>query len=198
MAVNATTVNLEAVQKDVEEIQEDVEDIQEDVEEISEDVEEISEDVEEISEDVEDISEESNEPNTKLNSELESLLKRVASDIETIKSELRKNKEHRKMIEKTQAKPISEVLKGANEYSIVRIAGVIEQVKKIQTKKGDTMLFATVQDFSPEPLEVVVFSNTLSQNPQIWEVNTAVVIEGKISLRNGEKKFIAEKALKLA
>jgi hypothetical protein len=106
--------------------------------------------------------------------------------------------EHRKMIEKTQAKPISEVLKGANEYSIVRIAGVIEQVKKIQTKKGDTMLFATVQDFSPEPLEVVVFSNTLSQNPQIWEVNTAVVIEGKISLRNGEKKFIAEKALKLA
>jgi hypothetical protein len=29
----------------------------------------------------------------KLNSELESLLKRVASDIETIKSELRKNKE---------------------------------------------------------------------------------------------------------
>jgi methyl-accepting chemotaxis protein len=93
MAVNATTVNLEAVQKDVEEIQEDVEDIQEDVEEISEDVEEISEDVEEISEDVEDISEESNEPNTKLNSELESLLKRVASDIETIKSELRKNKE---------------------------------------------------------------------------------------------------------
>ena len=104
---------------------------------------------------------------------------------------------HSDNIKRYQAKPIAEARNTKSEASTLRICGSISRVQKITTKTGQAMLFATVEDLSPEPMEVVVFNSVLAKTQPVWEENNVVVVEGHISRRNGEVKFIAEKAKKL-
>ena len=76
----------------------------------------------------------------------------------------------------------------------MKIIGLVSQVKKIVTKNGDPMVFATLEDYSPEPLEVVVFTSTFQQTAQVWNPNTVIAVLGKMSWRNDEPKLICEKA----
>jgi DNA polymerase III alpha subunit len=80
---------------------------------------------------------------------------------------------------------------------MVRTAGIISRIQKIMTKTGQQMLFAKIEDFSPQPLEVVVFNSTLMKTAPIWEVNNAVLVEGRMSWRDNEPKIICEAARKL-
>ncbi|MGB9609083.1 MAG: OB-fold nucleic acid binding domain-containing protein [Minisyncoccia bacterium] len=80
---------------------------------------------------------------------------------------------------------------------MVRVAGVISKMKKILTKSGQPMIFVTLEDLSNEQIEVIVFNNTLEKSIGIWAENNAVIIQGKISLRDGQTKIICEKAAKL-
>lgn len=105
---------------------------------------------------------------------------------------------HDEKIKKAQAQPITDVRLIKSETQTVRIAGVIADVKKIFTKKGDPMVFARIEDFSPLPIEVVVFNSTYEKTAAIWEMNNVVVIQGKISNRNGETKLICDQAIKLS
>ncbi len=105
---------------------------------------------------------------------------------------------HEEKIKKAQAQPITDVRLIKSENQTVRIAGVIADVKKIFTKKGDPMVFARVEDFSPMPIEVVVFNSTYEKTAAIWEANNVIVVQGKISNRNGETKMICDQAIKLS
>ena len=53
-----------------------------------------------------------------------------------------------------------------------------------------------MEDFS-DNIEVVVFSDTLSQNTDVWQENKVVLVSGKISPRDGEAKLICDKATEL-
>ncbi len=99
-------------------------------------------------------------------------------------------------IENAKAKPIKEVLSNAPEGRYINLAGVISKIQRILTKTGKPMLFATVEDFDTA-LEIVVFPDTLEKNQGVWKENTAVLILGKISSRNGEVKLICESATEL-
>ena len=66
--------------------------------------------------------------------------------------------------------------------------------KKIKTKNGQPMAFVQIEDFSPKPMEVVVFARVLEKTAHVWEPNAVIVLEGKLSFRDGETKLIAEKA----
>ena len=104
---------------------------------------------------------------------------------------------HEEKIKKAQAQPIDEVLKIKSERIPVRIAGTVSSIKKIFTKSGQAMLFAKVEDFSPSPIEVVVFANTLEKTSSAWEEHTVVLVQGHMSWRNGEPKLICDNVVKL-
>lgn len=93
-----------------------------------------------------------------------------------------------------KAKPIKEAQLIKNETEIFRIAGLISQVKKIVTKTGQPMAFVKIEDFSPEPIEVVVFNSTLNKTNGVWQENSVVLVQGRMSFRNGERKMICDAA----
>ena len=97
-------------------------------------------------------------------------------------------------IKAAHALPISELRTLKNEYTIFRAAGLVSQVKKIVTKNGQQMMFVRLEDFSPQPIELVVFPGLLQKTPTVWAENNIILIEGKMSWRDGEPKMICERA----
>jgi len=83
-----------------------------------------------------------------------------------------------------------------SEERYISIAGVVSSIQRVVTKIGKPMLFAKVEDFN-NSLEVVVFPDTLMKNQTVWKENNAVLILGRMSLRNGEPKLICESATEL-
>ncbi|MDE2188470.1 MAG: DNA polymerase III subunit alpha [Patescibacteria group bacterium] len=82
--------------------------------------------------------------------------------------------------------------KEAKENAEVIIAGIIEEVKPITTKKGDPMAFVRLADFTGT-IEAVVFPRTLFENRALITTDRCVAVKGKISDRNGEKSLIIDK-----
>ncbi|NCN07208.1 DNA polymerase III subunit alpha [Candidatus Falkowbacteria bacterium] len=83
-------------------------------------------------------------------------------------------------------------LKIGDSKKYVKVAGVISIIKKIMTKKGDQMLFATIEDNTGNT-EVLVFPRTLEENPHIWQTDSIVAILGKVSDKDDEVKVLCEK-----
>jgi DNA polymerase-3 subunit alpha len=104
---------------------------------------------------------------------------------------------HKERISKAGVKSIEEARLIKSEGTILRVAGVVSKIRRILTKNGQPMLFATLEDFSPQPMEIVVFNDALSKTSQVWKENSAVIVQGKMSLRNNDPKIICEKAVKL-
>ncbi len=73
------------------------------------------------------------------------------------------------------------------------IAGYVETVQTILTKKGEKMAFLKISDLS-DSIEVVVFPNLLKENEKLIISGNCIMLKGKISERNGEDSFVAEKA----
>ncbi len=77
----------------------------------------------------------------------------------------------------------------------VKVGGIIQTVKKINTKNGSTMAFATIEDLSGKT-EVLVFPKTLEQDGEVWQADNVVLVTGKISTKDNEIKILAEKGEK--
>ena len=105
--------------------------------------------------------------------------------------------EYKTRIESLGAKPIAEVRAPQNDNLTFKIAGMVSKIQHILTKSGQPMLFAKIEDFSPQALEIVVFNSTLTKTTAIWRENNMVVIQGRMSWRNGEPKMICDKAAEL-
>ncbi len=73
-----------------------------------------------------------------------------------------------------------------------RLAGVVSVTKKIITKKGQPMLFVTLEDGENDTIELLVFSELLEKNPEAWQENKVILIDGYISWKNGDTKYICE------
>lgn len=78
----------------------------------------------------------------------------------------------------------------------LRLAGIISGVQRIMTKKGQPMLFVTIEDLS-DNLEVLVFSDTLAKHPFEWAANKAVLMTGRLSWRDHEPKLICDEVREL-
>ena len=75
----------------------------------------------------------------------------------------------------------------------IQVGGVVINVKKIVTKKGEPMLFVKVEDLGGQ-IEVVVFPKTLKLNPLLWQENKVLLISGRVDIRGDMPKLICEKA----
>ncbi len=90
--------------------------------------------------------------------------------------------------QKTTIKHAKEQLKGVETV----IAGYIESIQTILTKKGERMAFLKLSDFSGD-IEVVLFPRTLKEHESLIVVGSCVMCKGKSSDRNGMSSFLAEK-----
>lgn len=98
--------------------------------------------------------------------------------------------EHRAKLEeqKTNLKMLHE---RSSEGMLVVASGLVGTAKQILTKKGDKMLFLTIEDMT-DNLEVVIFPKILSEFGDLLQAENCVSIKGKISKRNGTLSMIAE------
>ncbi|MBT4153868.1 MAG: DNA polymerase III subunit alpha [Candidatus Magasanikbacteria bacterium] len=71
--------------------------------------------------------------------------------------------------------------------------GVIEYTKKKITKKGDVMMFVTIQDTTAN-MELLVFPKTYAKTQSIWVEGTVVCVVGKTPREHGDNKIFVENA----
>ncbi len=77
------------------------------------------------------------------------------------------------------------------------IAGIVEDVREIYTKKGnDKMAFLRIKDLE-EVMECVVFPKTFLEARKFCSTEQLLLIKGKISERNGEISMIVDKIQEL-
>lgn len=98
---------------------------------------------------------------------------------------------------KTLVKPIKEIIEISDHNEIkVRAAGIVSSIQKIITKKGSPMLFVKIEDLSGE-IEILVFTSVLENNPDIWQVGKAIMLEGRLSWKDNEPKILCDQAKSL-
>jgi len=74
----------------------------------------------------------------------------------------------------------------------IAIGGLISGIQKHVAKNGRLMLFTKLEDWANK-IEVVVFPDILEKNPDIWRENNIIVVQGKVSERNGTLSVICDK-----
>ncbi|HEX9015639.1 MAG TPA: DNA polymerase III subunit alpha [Chloroflexota bacterium] len=75
----------------------------------------------------------------------------------------------------------------------VVVGGVVSGIKPLTTKKGERMLAVQIEDLSGT-FEVVVFPKTYERTKDTWQMDSVVVIEGKVDAKDERKKLLCEKA----
>jgi DNA polymerase-3 subunit alpha len=73
----------------------------------------------------------------------------------------------------------------------VTVAGMVNYVRQIVTKKGDPMAFAQLEDLQGT-VEVVIFPRVWEQTTELWQPERILVVRGKVSLRGREPSIIAD------
>ncbi|HEY2770350.1 MAG TPA: DNA polymerase III subunit alpha [Solirubrobacteraceae bacterium] len=71
----------------------------------------------------------------------------------------------------------------------VTVGGMITQAKKIRTKKGDHMMFATLDDLGVA-IEILVFGNALAECESALAPDSIVVVRGRVDHKDREKTCI--------
>ncbi len=78
------------------------------------------------------------------------------------------------------------------EGSEVVIAGIVESVRDVLTKKNERMVFMRLADLSGT-VEVAIFPRVLNEFRSFVQPETCIAIKGRVSKRRDETSFIAEK-----
>jgi len=82
-------------------------------------------------------------------------------------------------------------LKEQKDGTIGWIGGIITKITKINTKKGDIMLFLNMEDLDGS-VEVVVFPGTVEKYKDLLVEDKVVVIKGKLDVKEDEVKVLAQ------
>jgi DNA polymerase-3 subunit alpha len=71
----------------------------------------------------------------------------------------------------------------------VTVGGMIMQAKRIRTKKGDWMMFATLDDLDAA-IEILVFGKALAASEEALCVDSIVVVRGRVDHKDREKTCV--------
>ncbi len=82
-----------------------------------------------------------------------------------------------------------------NEYigKDICVGGVISTIKKILTRRNETMLFVKIED-GVGNLEVIVFPKLLLETGALWQEGKVILIQGGVSDKDSELKLLANRA----
>jgi len=83
--------------------------------------------------------------------------------------------------------------KGADR---VITAGVVSTVKKILTRKGESMLFVKVED-ATNAVELLIFPRLYKETLNLWVDGQMVLLDGKVSDKDTEIKVLVNRAIAL-
>ncbi|MCD4778807.1 MAG: DNA polymerase III subunit alpha, partial [Desulfobacterales bacterium] len=89
----------------------------------------------------------------------------------------------------TNANTIS--LKEKNDGEIVRIGGIIINIKTIKTKKGDLMAFVTLED-QHRTVEIIIFSSVYAAVHELLVEDNTVIIQGRVKKDENSVKILAD------
>ena len=87
---------------------------------------------------------------------------------------------------------IKKALETVKDGEAVVLAGMINEIRLIQTKKNDTMAFVTIADFSGSS-EAVVFPRVYTEFKSLITTDRCLAIKATVNSRNGERSFIIER-----
>ena len=94
-------------------------------------------------------------------------------------------KQVREALRQTVDAPVAE-LPARKDGDWVTAGGIITQAKKIRTKKGDPMMFATLDDLEGS-IEILVFGKALAEYEGALGVDEVVVVRGRIDHKDADK-----------
>jgi len=94
---------------------------------------------------------------------------------------------------KSIATPIAELHSQMHSGQEVNVGGIITNIQKVITRNNQPMLFVKIEDMSGR-IEALVFPKTLQTNPSIWEEEKVVLIQGRISDKDGAIKLLCSEA----
>ena len=100
--------------------------------------------------------------------------------------------DYRPFLKNTHVLPIGRLMEEdcpVHDEQIVSIAGIVQSVKMKTTRNNSMMAYVTVED-DTAAIELLAFSNVLNQYGGYLRDNTAVVITGKLSLRDDKEPQI--------
>jgi DNA polymerase-3 subunit alpha len=80
-------------------------------------------------------------------------------------------------------------LSGRRDGEWVTIGGMLSQAKRIRTKKGDPMMFATLDDLEGS-VELVVFGKALASSQDAVATDTIVLVRGRVDHKDRNKTCV--------
>ncbi len=98
--------------------------------------------------------------------------------------------EYRSSLRRMKALNTQEVAE-REDKEIVRVGGVVARTRRMVTKKGDTMMFVTLEDWLGN-VEVIVWPSVLQEHGQHIQPEAVILVEGKISSRDSGRDEPAE------
>ncbi len=97
--------------------------------------------------------------------------------------------DYRKFLKNTRVIPIARLMEEDCPYqdgSVLSVAGIVQTVKMKTTRNNSMMAYVTLEDDTAS-IEMLAFSNTLNQYGGYLRENSAVVVVGKLSLRDDKE-----------
>ena len=77
------------------------------------------------------------------------------------------------------------------DKTLVRVAGMVTAVKRINTKKGETMCFITLEDFT-NSMEVTIFPRVFYRNVNLLVPDMPIVIQGRVDVKDDKVVLLAD------
>ncbi|MFH1367440.1 MAG: DNA polymerase III subunit alpha [Patescibacteria group bacterium] len=90
--------------------------------------------------------------------------------------------------------PINELKDCFSRRTSVKIGGIITTIKKVITRSNEPMLFVRLED-QTAGLEILVFPKVLKENPTLWQEDKILIVEGKLSDKDGVIKILCNNAV---
>ncbi len=76
----------------------------------------------------------------------------------------------------------------------VTVGGIVAEAKKIRTKTGNTMMFATLDDLEGR-VEMIIFAKTLEANGDLIDTDAVLLVRGRVDRKDrGEIKLVVNDA----
>jgi DNA polymerase-3 subunit alpha len=80
-------------------------------------------------------------------------------------------------------------LPAATDQDRVTVGGIISQTKRIKTKKGDMMMFATLEDLGGS-VELVIFGDTLDECADAIQTDAIVLVKGNVDHKDASRTCV--------
>ncbi|MDQ2940081.1 MAG: OB-fold nucleic acid binding domain-containing protein, partial [Actinomycetota bacterium] len=85
-------------------------------------------------------------------------------------------------------------LQSKPDGSWVTVGGIVTEIKRIRTKRGDPMMFATLDDVEGQ-VEMLVFNSAYASNAETIDADAVVIVRGRVDHKErGETKLVVQEA----